>query len=332
MPGQRERPAKRPRANTAAAAAAGAGDTAYVFELLAGLPADDPAVNGVVRTFRSGADLTLQSEQAHELAAALDGLEDVSLDATSLDMLFESVKALDQAGMGDLAAHSSAAHLCTFLYGLLEAAPRAVSLRAAKAYLALLLVHGANASLVLNRYFIRRILLRVSQFLSTAAAAASSASTVTVSASAAEPCSTQDSDLQLTPDLPASQHPHLSASQKPKRRRVDPAAAAGVAAGKKGTELPADWRDSYELVLHIVTLFQNAQLLACFDDELAAAVLEGLAALPAKEVAGPLRGKTAQPSPLLQASFDALKVAMLENREYEVYQGPSAAAAAAAAA
>ena len=331
MPGQRERPAKRPRANTnnaAAAAAAGADGTAYVFELLTGLPADDPAVNGVVRTFRSGADLTLQSEQAHELAAALDSLEDVSLDATSLDMLFESVKALDQAGMADLAAHPAAAHLCTFLYGLLEAAPRAVSLRAAKAYLSLLLVHGANASLVLNRYFVRRILLRVSQFLATA----SSASAVTVSA--ADPCSTQDSDLQLTPDLPASQHPHLSASQKPKRRRVDPAAAAGGGggAGRRGTELPADWRDSYELVLHIVTLFQNSQLLACFDDELAAAVLEGLAALPAKEVAGPLRGKAAQPSPLLQASFDALKVAMLENREYEVYQGPAAAATAAATA
>ena len=277
----------------------------YIFEILDSLPEDDHELNSVVVVFRSGADLHLQPEKLHTLAASLDTLREVPMDADSLDAMFDALLNLSAEGTAQLQVHQNVGLLCTLLYGLLDA-PKHVALRAGKVYLSLLMTFNANASLIINSYFVRRLFGISSQFFAGSNGAAAALLTQ-------EEGSTQNqSQVLLTPEVTASQFQFVNASQKPKREKKRKLA--------KKDDMPDNYQEVYELILHIVGLFQQGNLLRCLDAELSPVVVETLVTLPCKEMCGPLKGSVSHPSPLLTSCFAVLKSVMKDNMQFCIFE------------
>eukprot|EP01064_Diplonema_japonicum_P030982 TRINITY_DN5406_c0_g1_i1.p1 TRINITY_DN5406_c0_g1~~TRINITY_DN5406_c0_g1_i1.p1 ORF type:complete len:1328 (+),score=392.77 TRINITY_DN5406_c0_g1_i1:95-3985(+) len=273
----------------------------FVFQILTDLNEDDVEFNGIVLAFKGGADLSLQQDKMQALASCLDGQMNVRFDSEMLDILYKSIASLDHSGKQALQQHRMSLHLATCMYGLL-ASPPCEAFRASRVYLALLRAYGANASLILNAFFMRRILSTITNFL---------ASYRDQAPDLTQDVSTQQS-IQLTPDMPASQFAQLPVSQKPKRRK----------GGKKAGDLGADWEQAYNSILDIINMFENGHLFAYLDSDLVAVILESCVHLPGRELTGPLKaaGVLSSPSKILVQSFAVLKHSMQDNTEHTIYE------------
>eukprot|EP01063_Lacrimia_lanifica_P009781 TRINITY_DN16660_c0_g1_i1.p1 TRINITY_DN16660_c0_g1~~TRINITY_DN16660_c0_g1_i1.p1 ORF type:complete len:1427 (+),score=607.49 TRINITY_DN16660_c0_g1_i1:81-4283(+) len=310
MPGRKRKAAAAHAASDPADPDAAGGLVVQVTQALDG----DRDFNSVVLAMRSGADIALQQSLMHALASALDALTSVQFDAPTLDQLFTSVTELEPEGLAALQGEPQAMHLVTYLFGVL-AGPRAVAFRAGKVYLALLTAYGSNATLILNSFFVRKILTLVQQFLTTCKSEEGGEQPPAMTQGMTQGMTqASQQSIHLTPDVPASQWAAVPASQKPAKKRK-------VTRRKAASEIPSDWGDAYEAALHVVKLFENARLRRALGADLAAHCLEAVAALPQREMAGPLRAAGLVPvkSKLWEVCFEVLTEAMKGSETYEVY-------------
>ena len=282
----------------------------FAFQFLNELTDQGPEFGGVVMSFKGGADLSLQSDRMHILAAALDGQSDVIFDTSSLQNLYESLSRLTSTSeRNQLQDHDMTIHLATYLYGLLHG-PRSIAFASARCYLAMLQVFGTNSALILNSFFIRKILSLLTQIVTTVS---QGTATTAVQVLTQESVGGTQNSIQLTPDYPASQMQHVNPSQKPRRKRTKVPGDDDVVA--------ADWKEAYETMLLTVKEFESEVLISIFDADLVVSILETMAQLPGKELSGPLKrkGLVKSPSPLIDSCYAVLKEAMLRNFSYEVY-------------
>ncbi|KAJ9469498.1 hypothetical protein DIPPA_24996 [Diplonema papillatum] len=299
--------------------AAKRGADSYALQVVSELDTEDLDFNAAVLAFKSGADLSLQEDKLHALAVALDSQTNVTLDETTLDALFHSLTSLDKEEKADLQGSPNAPRFAALLYGLLQGDVTPVTFKSGLVYFTLLLCFGSNASRVFNGFFARRLLSLGSQFLSSKAASAKEEDP------AAAECS--QASIRMTPDVTASQYPHVPASQKPAKRRK-------TAKGPAKKDAPDDhWQTTYAALVDLLGLFENPGLLRVLPRDLSGAVAEALAALPLKEVGGWLHlahgtGK-AGGSPLQKKCFSALQKLLADNAEVEIYELHTAAGDAA---
>lgn len=286
-------------------------DPRFIFQLTDGVYLDEDGRHGfgeALAAFKAGGDISLRPHLASAVKDTLEAQREVSFDETTLDMAALCVRGLSDEDAEELQTHPKICGLSLLLCGASSSARPGVSLAASRVYLELLRCFRANASSILNAFYLRAITSTTSQILQ---AFGSSSGRQESDEMQTQAVGTQQS-IALTQNIPQSQAAQMPASQRPRQNRPK--------TGRK-QELPEDWEEVHGAVRELIGVFADGKLISSIQDHnVVTSLVEALAAFPTAEMTGPFGPHAPQPSRITDLCHNALRCVMSQATEFEVAQ------------
>eukprot|EP00756_Hemistasia_phaeocysticola_P042820 Hpha_TRINITY_DN16990_c0_g1::TRINITY_DN16990_c0_g1_i1::g.51739::m.51739/K11491/NCAPD3; condensin-2 complex subunit D3 len=286
-------------------------DPRFIFQMADSVYLDEDGRHGfgeALAVFKAGGDITLRPHLANAVQDTLEAQREVVFDETTLDMAAVSVRGLSDAHSEELQCHPKVTGLALLLCGASSSPRPGVALAASRVYLELLRCFRANATSILNAFYLRGVTSHVSQVLQ---------SYGTTGRQEQEEQQTQavgtQQSIALTQNLPQSQAAsQIPASQRPRQNKPK---------GGRKQELPDDWQDVHTAVHELIGVFADGMLINSIQDHsVVTSLLEALSAYPTAELTGPFGPRAPQPSRVTELCHDALRAVMSEAVRFEVGQ------------